>query len=93
MMSCCFHSASTPDLRNTDYSYGIIWELSYYLQSTVGYRHFSSILKPLSTSQSLYMQRSSTKLLRLQSAGECSAAAAAGYVSQSVAVVGRAVKC
>lgn len=29
MMSCCFHSASTPDVRNTAYSYGTIWELIY----------------------------------------------------------------
>lgn len=42
------------------------------------------------------MQRSSTKLLQLQSGGVFSAAAAmaaAGYVSRPVAAVGRAVKC
>lgn len=36
MMSRCFPSASTPDVKNTGCSYRTIWELIYYLEPTVG---------------------------------------------------------
>lgn len=50
--SSCFLSASTPDAPNTGDSYGTIWELIYYLHSTVGSSHLSNVLKLLYSSLS-----------------------------------------
>lgn len=86
MMSRCFHSSSTPDVRHTGYIYWTNWELIYYLQFTVGFPHFSTILKLLYSSLRLHMLFSSTKPLQLLSA-ELFYTAASGFVFISDSVL------
>lgn len=91
MMSRCFPSASTPDVRNTGCSYRTIWELIYYLQPTAGSLTFPAFWSDSTPHWAL------TCYFHQQSRYSCSQldyfTQQRQVLSLSVAAFGSAVKC